>query len=107
MRVKATFRHVFEVTREVEIDDREYADLVRYQANRERDTSDEYLIPLHLNAQEVEYLADVFADWKTSAPLPSDFELQYSEVTEAERMPQPTEPLPVPVSPTPTEETPA
>lgn len=86
MRVKATFRHVFEVTREVEVDDEDFARLCEHQRNRDRDTSDEYLIPLWLDSQEAEYLADVFPDWKTSAPLPSDFELQYTEVTEAERV---------------------
>lgn len=86
MRVKATFLHVFEVTREVEVDDEEFARLYTHQANRERDTSDEYLLPLLLNTQEVEYLADVFPDWKTTAPLPDDFVLQYTDVTEAERV---------------------
>ncbi len=87
MKVKATFRHVFEVTREVEIDDQEYADLVSHQANRDRDTSDDYLLPVYLNTQEDEYLAKVFSDWRTSEPLPADFLLQYTEVTEAERVP--------------------
>jgi len=85
MRVKAKFQHVFQVTREVEIDDEDFARLYKHQENRERDTSDEYLIPLHLNTQD-EYLAEVFPDWKTSAPLPSDFELQYTDVIEAERV---------------------
>lgn len=88
MKVKATFRHVFEVTREVEIDDADFARLYEHQRIRDRETSDEYLIPLWLDSQEDEYLADVFSDWKTSAPLPSDFELQYTEVTEAERLPE-------------------
>lgn len=86
MRVKATFQHVFQVTREVEVDDEDLARLQKHQANRDRDTSDEYLIPLHLNTREVEYLAEVFPDWKTSAPLPDDFVLQYTDVIEAERV---------------------
>lgn len=86
MRVRATFQHVFQVTREVEIDDEEFARLYKHQENRDRDTSDEYLLPLHLNTQETEYLAEVFPDWKTTAPLPDDFVLQYTDVTEAERL---------------------
>lgn len=94
MRVRATFRHVFEVTRDVEIDDEDFQRLYTHQHNRDRETSDEYLIPLYLDTQETEYLADVFPDWKMSAPLPSDFELQYTEVTEGERLPEPTDPEP-------------
>lgn len=86
MRVKATFQHVFQVTREVEIDDDEFARLQKHQANRDRDTSDEYLIPLHLNTCDIEYLDEVFPDWKTTEPLPDDFELLYTDVTEAERI---------------------
>lgn len=92
MKVKATFRHVIEVTRNVEIEDDDYARLVAHEEIRDRDTSDARLLPLYLDSQDIEYLAEVFPDWKTSAPLPSDFELQYTEVTEAERLPQPTEP---------------
>lgn len=87
MRVKATFQHVFQVSREVEIDDEEFARLHKHQANRDRDMSDEYLIPLHLNTRDDDYLAVVFSDWKTTAPLPDDFVLQYTDVTEAERVP--------------------
>lgn len=89
MKVKATFRHVFEVTREVEVDDEDYARLARYEKVRERDTSDERLLPLWLDSQEAEYLAEVFADWRISAPLPSDFELQYTEVVESDRIESP------------------
>jgi hypothetical protein len=90
MKVKATFRHVFEVTREVEIDDEDFARLREHQAIRDLDTSDEYLIPIYIESQDTEFTAEVFSDWKTSAPLPSDFELQWTEVTDAERLDEPT-----------------
>jgi len=88
VRVKATFQHVIQVTREVEVDDEDYARLFAHEEIRDRDTSDERLLPLWIDSQDTEYLADVFPDWKTSAPLPSDFDLQYTEVTEAERVPE-------------------
>jgi hypothetical protein len=87
MKVRARFEHVFAVTREVEIDDEDYARLVAHEQIRDRDTSDERVLPLWIDSQDVEFLGAVFPDWKTSAPLPSDFELQYSECTEAERAP--------------------
>ena len=80
MKVKATYRHVFEVTREVEIDEEDYARLRHHEAIRDRDCSDERLMTLLLESSLYEADAEVFRDWRTNEPLPSDFELQYSEV---------------------------
>lgn len=91
MKVKATFRHVIEVTRDVVIDDEDYQRLVAHEEIRERDTTDERLLPIYLESLDTECMAEVFSDWKLSAPLPSDFELQYTEVTEAERVPESSE----------------
>lgn len=38
-----------------------------------------------LNAEDSEFHAEAFSDWRTDKPLPSDFELQYSEVISAVR----------------------
>lgn len=83
MKVKATYRIVFEVTRETEIDDGSYAALVEHERIRDRDTSDERLMPLWLESNLYEEDAQVFRDWRTDKPLPRDFEFQYAEVTEA------------------------
>lgn len=83
MKVNATYRLVFEVTRETEIDDEDYATLREHERIRDRDTSDERLMPLWLEDHLYELDAEVFHDWRTDQPLPSDFEFQYAEVTEA------------------------
>lgn len=83
MKVKATYRLVFEVTRETEIDDESYAALVEHERIRDRDTSDERLMPMWLESHLYEEDAEVFRDWRTSKPLPADFEFQYADVTEA------------------------
>ena len=88
MRVKATYRHVFEVTREVEIDDGDFAAWLTREAIHERSYSDEEdALTIWLNAEETEFHAEVLSDWRTDKPLPSDFELQYSEVISADREP--------------------
>lgn len=84
MRVKATYQLVFEVTRESEVDDEEYEELKRHEAIRDRDDSDERVLPMLLERHLYESDAEVFHDWRTDKPLPSDFEFQYAEVTSAE-----------------------
>lgn len=92
MKVRATFQHVFEVTREVEVDDEDFARLVRHEEARERPGSDAGRLLLWINSQDEEVIAEAFPDWKTNAPLPSDFELLYSEATEVESAPQSSDP---------------
>lgn len=86
MRVKATYQLVFEVTREVEIDDDSYETLREHERIRDRDVSPERLMPLWLEANLYEEDAEVFRDWRTDKPLPADFEFQYAEVTDAEKV---------------------
>lgn len=83
MKVKATYRIMFEVTRETEIDDDSYAALQEHERIRDRDVSPERLMPLWLESRLYEADAEVFHDWRTDKPLPADFEFQYAEVTEA------------------------
>ena len=83
MKVKATYRIVFEVTRETEIDDESYAALVEHERIRDRDTSPERLMPMWLESNLYEEDAAAFRDWRSDKPLPRDFEFQYAEVTEA------------------------
>lgn len=83
MKAKATYQIVFEVTREVEIDDDSYETLRQHELIRDRDTSDERLMPIWLESHLYEEDAEVFRDWRTDKPLPRDFEFQYAEVTEA------------------------
>lgn len=87
MKVKATYQLVFEVTREVEIDDDSYAALHKHESIRDRDVSPERLMPLWLGSNLYEEGAEVFHDWRTDKPLPADFEFQYAEVTEAVPVP--------------------
>lgn len=78
MKVKATYRHVFNVTREVEIDPEEFEE---WASKRYGDGYDaELAIAVWLDEMDTEFHASTFADWRTDKPLPSDFELQYSEV---------------------------
>lgn len=86
MRVKATYQLVFEVTREVEIDDDSYEALREHERIRDRDVSPERLMPLWLESNLYESDGEVFDDWRTSKPLLADFEFQYAEVTAAEKV---------------------
>jgi len=84
VKIKATYQLVFEVTRETEIDDGELELLRHHEAIRDRDDSDERVLPILLERHLYESDAEVFHDWRTDKPLPSDFEFQYAEVTSAE-----------------------
>lgn len=83
MKVRATYRLVFEVTRETEVDDDEYAALREHERIRDRDASSERVMPLLLERNLYGEGAEVFRDWRMDKPLPSDFEFQYVEVMEA------------------------
>jgi hypothetical protein len=82
MNVKVKWHHVFAVSREIEIDEvafTEWADS-RYGEGYDRDLA----IAAWIEYLDLEVTADVFQDWRTNKPLPSDFDLQYSEVIDAE-----------------------
>lgn len=85
MKVDATYRHVFEATRTVEIDDEDFAAWRTHQAESGHVYSDdEEAICAFLDDADTEFTAEVFSDWKISEPLPHDFELQWSEVVRAD-----------------------
>jgi hypothetical protein len=50
MKVKATFQHVFEVTREVEVDEEDFARLVEHEERRQRTRSDSDMLMLWINS---------------------------------------------------------
>lgn len=80
MKVNATYVHEFEVTREVEIEEsdfREWADK-RYGSAYD----DEFAMSIWLDMQDTEFHAEVFSDWCSNKPLPTDFEYQGHEVTD-------------------------
>lgn len=82
MKVQATWNHTFAVTREVEIDEAEFSQWAR---ERYGETFDQELaIAAWIEQQETEWTAEVFSDWRTSEPLPRDFELLYSDVLDVE-----------------------
>lgn len=83
MKVNAQYRHVFDVTREVEIDREAFDAWVQRELVRGNVcASAEESIEAYLNLEDTEFHAEVFSDWRTSEPLPSDFELQWSAVIE-------------------------
>lgn len=82
MRVKATYRHVFNVTRDVEVPDDGFEEWARLHYGSGYDR--ELAIAAWLDDQETEFHSDVFHDWRINEPLPPDFELQYSEVEDVE-----------------------
>lgn len=82
MRVRATYRHVIEVTREVEVEDDTYQWWL--ERNGGDSASEESALIRFLNLEDTEFHAEVFRDWHTNEPMPADFELQWSEVVEAE-----------------------
>lgn len=78
MKVQAKWNHVFAVTREVEVDE---ADFQQWAADRYGEKYDrELAIAAWIEQQDTEFIAEVFSDWRTNEPLPSDFELLYSDV---------------------------
>ena len=81
MKVKAKWHHVIEVTREVEIDEEVFTE---WRDNRYGEHADNDLaLAVYLDDLGTDTLGAVFHDWRTSDPLPSDFELAYSEVIDA------------------------
>lgn len=82
MKVKATWHRVIAVTREIEIDE---AAFTAWKSERYGAGADTGLaLTFWIDALDTEEIAEVFHDWKTSEPLPSDFELQYSDVIDAQ-----------------------
>lgn len=78
MKVRATYRHVFNVTREVEVDEVEFKKWAdeRYLGGYDF----ELAMACWLDAQDDEFTSEVFSDWRVDRPLPADFELQFSDV---------------------------
>lgn len=85
MKVKAQYHHVFEVTREVEVNEEDFAAWRdrRYGKGADNDLA----LTVWIEQQDTDWTAEVFHDWRSSEPLPSDFELQYSEVVDAYPVP--------------------
>ena len=80
MKVQATYRHTFEVTREVEIDEADFRAWANRRYGEGYDT--ELAMACWIDAQDTEFHAEVFSEWRTNAPLPSDFEYQGHDVTD-------------------------
>lgn len=90
MKVKATWHHVMKVTREVEVD---WDAFTEWRDKRYGDGADTDLaLAVWIDDLDTDDLGEIFRDWRTSQALPSDFELAYSEVIDAEHEPpvQPT-----------------
>lgn len=86
MKVSVTYEAMFAVEREVEIDDGEFTAWLGREGGRGRIyATDDDAILAWLAASDTEFHAEVLHDWKTSEPLPSDFELQYCDPTAATR----------------------
>lgn len=83
MKVNATWHHVIAVTREVDVDEEEFTHW--RDNNYSTPVDNDLAIAVWIDEQGDEFGAQVFSDWRTSEPLPSDFELQYSEVIDVER----------------------
>ena len=80
MKAKATYVHTFEVTREVEVDE---ADFRAWADKRWGGAYDDDLaLSCWVDMQDTEFHAEVFSDWRTFSPLPSDFEYQGHDVTD-------------------------
>ncbi|GAA5198680.1 hypothetical protein [Microbacterium jejuense] len=81
MKVQATWHHVFEVSREVDVDEDEFKEWKHERYGEFAD--DELALAVWIDQQDTEFTAEVFHDWRLSTPLPSDFELLYSDVADA------------------------
>lgn len=81
MKVKAKWHHVIAVEREVEVDEESFNYWMhrRYGEGADRDLA----LTVWIENLDSEDIGEIFHDWRTSDPLPSDFELQYSEVIDA------------------------
>jgi hypothetical protein len=78
MKVQAKFNIVYAVTRDVEVDEQDFREWAHARYGETFDM--ELAVAAWIEAQDTDLLAEVFPDWKTSAPLPNDFELQYTDV---------------------------
>lgn len=88
MKVKATYRFEHVVTREVDIDEESLSDWRAFHAERGTDyTDDDTAIVDYLNDADEEWVGEVFTDWRFDGPIPRDFELWSSDVTEVEILP--------------------
>ena len=85
MKVKARFSIALEVTREVEIDDEDFA--VWLADPRHASWVDHDLATAAYLESDDELMGGALHDWRTSEPLPSDFEVNYVEVVDAEPIP--------------------
>lgn len=87
MKVRATFQIVFNASREVEIDEDDFQQWAgrRYGERYDRDLA----MAAWIEAQDTEFVANVFGDWRTDSPLPRDFELQYVEAADVQSTPDP------------------
>lgn len=81
MKVLVKWHHVIQVEREVEVDEAAFHDW--RQVNHGIGEDQDAALAEWIDGQDTDFHAEVFADWRTSEPLPSDFELQYSEVISA------------------------
>lgn len=81
MKVQAKFRMVFNVTREVEIDDEDFEAWALKHYGSGFDP--ELAITVWIDDMDTDRIAEVFKDFRTNAPLPADFEFQYSECEDA------------------------
>ena len=66
MKVQATYRHVFTVTREVEVDEVEFLQWAQDKYGDEYDT--ELAIAAWIDDQDDEFHSEVFQDWRTNKP---------------------------------------
>lgn len=82
---KVTFEITHEVTREVDLDDDEIASWRTSSGIGCEDFTDQEVVHSIL-ANDDEITANTFSDWRTNGPLPSDFELQYTDVSEIEEV---------------------
>lgn len=82
MKVQADYRIVFKATREVDIPEQQFEEWARdrYQPGFDR----ELAIAAWIDNEGDELSSEVFSDWRSDKPLPSDFELQYTEVEDVE-----------------------
>ena len=82
MKVKAKWQHTFEVTREVEVDEESFTRWMnlRYGEGADRDLA----LAVWIGNFDSEDVGAVFPDWRTSEPLPSDFEFVGYDVIDAE-----------------------
>lgn len=84
MRVKAAFHHVIEVVREVEVSPEALAAWRERLEDRGQMPNDEQVIEDLLETDEDNLLRETFEDWRTSEPLPPDFEFHHTDIAGVE-----------------------